>query len=57
MLLLNKTLPESIDEIKRSLLCVRFGDGHVVPVKLWKENIIAGEQIPSKPKFVQPSVL
>lgn len=50
VLLLNKPLPESIDEFKRSLLCVRFGDGHVVPVKLWKENIITGEQIPRSEK-------
>ena len=48
MLLLNKQLPEDVDEIKSSLLCVRFGSGHVVPVKLWKDHIIRGEYIPSE---------
>ena len=48
MLLLNKPLPEEIDEIERSLLCVRFGIAHVVPVTLWEEQVIRGEHIPSK---------
>ena len=48
VLLLNKPLPEDIDEIKRSLLCVRFGSGHMVPVTVWKDNVIRGEHIPSK---------
>lgn len=48
MLLLNKPLPEEIDEIERSLLCVRFGIAHVVPVALWEEQVIRGEHIPSK---------
>ena len=53
MLLLNKSLPEDIDEIKRSLLCVRFGSGHIVPFTLWKEQTIRGEHIPSKSIFTQ----
>jgi len=50
VLLLNKQLPEDVDEIKSSLLCVRFGSGHVVPVKLWKDHIIRGEYIPRSDK-------
>lgn len=46
VLLLNKPLPEEIDEIERSLLCVRFGIAHVVPVTLWEEQVIRGEHIP-----------
>ena len=47
MLLLNKPLPANID-IKSSIFCVRFGSGNVVPVTLWKEQMIRGEYIPSK---------
>ena len=52
MLLLNKPLPEEVDEIKSSLLCVRFGSGHVVPVTLWKDHIIRGEHIPSESNYM-----
>lgn len=50
VLLLNKPLPEDIDDIKSSLLCVRFGSGHVVPVTLLKEQVIRGEHIPRSEK-------
>nr|XP_058965708.1 uncharacterized protein LOC131792352 isoform X2 [Pocillopora verrucosa] len=50
VLLLNKPLSPDICDISSSLLCVRFGTEYVVPVTLWKEQVIRGDSTPKSDK-------
>ncbi|PFX19131.1 uncharacterized protein LOC111338606 [Stylophora pistillata] len=50
VLLLSKPLSPDICDTSSSLLCVRFGSEYVVPVTLWKEQVIRGDSVPKSDK-------